>query len=150
MNPPLRSDENRLATIQALLDGTACMIASDHAPHSEEEKQRVYEKCPNGIIGIETMIPLIYTNLVKPGIATFKQMQEWFVENPSKVFDLPLNEIKVNAMANLCVLDIDTLREYKKEEILSKSFNSPFIGTKLYGWPILTICDGKVVYKMEA
>ena len=68
MNPPLRSEEDRIATVNALLDGTACMIASDHAPHSEEEKSLEYDKCPNGIIGIETMIPIIYTEFVKKGL----------------------------------------------------------------------------------
>ena len=65
MNPPLRSEENRLETIKALLDGTACMIASDHAPHTEEEKSQEYDKCPNGILGLETMLPVVYTNFIK-------------------------------------------------------------------------------------
>ena len=79
MNPPLREESDRLETIKALLDGTACMIASDHAPHSEEEKSQEYDKCPNGIIGIETMIPIIYTEFVKKGLITFDRFLDILV-----------------------------------------------------------------------
>lgn len=149
MNPPLRSVEDQNATLEALLDGTADMIATDHAPHSKEEKSGPYEKCPNGIIGLETLIPLVYTNLVKKGKATVGQMQQWLVENPSKIFDLPCNKIAENEYANLCVIDIENEHTYCQEEIVSKSSNSPYIGMSLFGWPVLTICDGKIVYKRE-
>ena len=85
MNPPLRSEANRLATLKALLDGTACIIASDHAPHTKEEKSQEYEKCPNGIIGLETMIPLVYTNLIKTNIASHEDFLNWLVYNPIKI-----------------------------------------------------------------
>ena len=147
MNPPLRSEENRLATLKALLDGTACMIASDHAPHSEEEKSQEYSKCPNGIIGIETMIPLVYTNLIKTGLATHEDFLNWLVYNPIKVFNLPQRSLSVGSVADITILDITNYREYTKEEILSMGKNSPFIGMKLTGFPKYTIVNGKLIWQ---
>lgn len=150
MNPPLRSEANRLATIEALLDGTACMIASDHAPHSEEEKSKEYDKCPNGILGLETMLPVVYTNFVKTGMATLNQFIDWFNTNPAKVFGLPNNDIKIGNIANITVLDINKERIYTKDEIVSLGKNTPFIGFKLTGYPVCTIVNGRVVYYYEA
>lgn len=150
MNPPLRSEANRLATIEALLDGTACMVASDHAPHSIEEKSKEYNSCPNGILGLETMLPVVYTYLVKTGKATLSQFVDWFNTNPAKVFNLPNNDIKIGNVANITVLDINSERVYTKEEIVSLGKNSPFIGFKLTGYPVITIVNGRVVYYYEA
>ena len=147
MNPPLRSEENRLETIKALLDGTACMVASDHAPHSEIEKSQEYSKCPNGIIGIETMLPIVYTYFIDKGLATHQDFINWFITNPSKVFNLKEKKIEVNEEADLVALDIVNERIYTKEEILSKSKNTPYIGMKLKGFPILTILNDKVVWR---
>ena len=147
MNPPLRDEVDRRATIKALLDGVATMIATDHAPHSEEEKAREYKLAPNGIIGFETMFPLVYTNLVKSGLATHKQMLEWTVYNPAKRFNLPHGDIVEGGRADIAVLDIEHEHTYTKEEIVSKSKNTPFIGFKLYGFNTLTIIDGQIVYE---
>ena len=147
MNPPLRSEENRLETIKALLDGTAQVIASDHAPHTVEEKSQEYNKCPNGIIGLETMIPLVYTNLVKTGIATIEDMLNWLVYNPIKIFNLPERKLAPGYPADLAILDIETEREYKEEEILSMGKNSPFIGMKMTGYPKCTLVNGKIVWQ---
>ena len=147
MNPPLRSEEDRLETVKALLDGTATVIASDHAPHTEMEKSQEYDKCPNGIIGLETMIPLVYTKLIKTGLATFQDMLDWLVYNPIKIFNLPKRSLEVGYPADIAVLDITNEREYKKEEILSMGKNTPFIGMKLTGFPKYTLVDGKIVYK---
>ena len=149
MNPPLRSEENRLETIKALLDGTACMIASDHAPHSKEEKNQEYAKAPNGIIGIETMIPLIYTHFVDKGIATLDDFLNWLVYNPRKVFSLPERKIEIGQIADLTVLDINTKRKYIKEEILSLSSNCPYINMEMKGFPLLTLVNGKVVWEVK-
>ncbi len=146
MNPPLRSEEDRLSTIKALLDNTALMLASDHAPHTKEEKSLEYDKTPNGIIGLETMIPLVYTNLIKNGIATLTDLTNWLVTNPAKVFGLEANEIKEKKYANIIALDINNLHTYTEDEILSKGKNSPFVGMSLYGFNKLTIYKGKVVY----
>ena len=150
MNPPLRSEANRLATVKALLDGTATVIASDHAPHSVEEKSREYDKCPNGILGLETMLPVVYTYFVKRGLADITDLNNWFNVNPAKIFNLPVNKIEVNSPANITVLDVNTEREYTLEEIVSLGKNTPFIGDKLTGYPVYTIVNGKVVYKYEA
>lgn len=147
MNPPLRSEANRLATLNALLDGTACMIASDHAPHTKEEKSQEYEKCPNGIIGLETMIPLVYTNLIKTNIASHEDFLNWLVYNPIKVFNLPERKLEVGYPADLAILDINNYREYKEDEILSMGKNSPFIGMKLTGFCKYTIVKGKIVWQ---
>ena len=147
MNPPLRSKENQLETIMALLDGTAIMIASDHAPHSEEEKNQPYEKCPNGIIGIETMLPLIYTYFIKNNLATYEDFINWFVTNPRKVFSLKESKIEVGYAADITALDIKTTRKYTKEEILSLSKNSPYIGMELTGFPRFTLVNGEIVWR---
>ena len=147
MNPPLRSEDNRLETIKALLDGTAQIIASDHAPHSESEKSQEYSKCPNGIIGLETIIPLVYTNLVKTGIASYENFLNWLVYNPIKIFGLPERKLAVGYPADLAVLDINTVREYRKEEILSMGKNTPFIGMKLTGFAKYTLVSGKIVWQ---
>ena len=149
MNPPLRCNADMEATIKALLDGTADIIASDHAPHSIEEKQKEYSKCPNGIIGLETTLPLVYTNLIKTNKASLLDLKRWLVDNPSRIFNLENNEIRVGNNCNLVVIDIDNPHIYSVDEIKSKAQNSPYIGYKLYGWPILTICNGKIVYQKD-
>ena len=147
MNPPLRSEEDRLATVKALLDGVACMIASDHAPHSEEEKSKEYDLCPNGIIGLETMIPIIYTDFVKTNLISLDRFLEILVYNPIKVFNLPKRDLKEGMIADIAVLDIENEQVYAKENIVSKGKNSPFIGKKYYGFNTLTIVGGKIIYK---
>ena len=147
MNPPLRSEEDRIATVNALLDGTACMIASDHAPHSEEEKSLEYDKCPNGIIGIETMIPIIYTEFVKKGLIGLNRFLDILVYNPIKVFNLPERDLNVGSIADITVIDIENSHKYTKEEILSKGKNSPFIGNSYYGFPKYTFVNGELVFK---
>ena len=147
MNPPLRSEQNRLETIKALLDGTAIMVASDHAPHSEEEKSREYDKCLNGIIGLETMLPLVYTAFIDTNMASLNDFVDWFVTNPNKVFSLEERKVEEGYVADLTALNLDEKRIYTKEEILSKGKNSPYIGMELKGYPVLTIYNGKVVWR---
>jgi len=147
MNPPLREESDRLETIKALLDGTACMIASDHAPHSEEEKSQEYDKCPNGIIGIETMIPIIYTEFVKKGLISLNRFLDILVYNPIKVFNLPERDLKVGSVADIAIIDIENEHIYSREEILSKGKNSPFIGKSYYGFTKYTLVNGEIVYK---
>ena len=149
MNPPLRSERNRLETIKALLDGTACMIASDHAPHTKEEKSKSYEQAPNGIIGIETMLPLIYTHFIDTGLASLNDFISWFTTNPRKIFSLSERKIEVGYQADLTVLDIQNKRKYKEKEILSLSTNCPYIGMEMKGFPILTIYKGNIVWEEE-
>lgn len=147
MNPPLRSEENRLETIKALLDGTVSLIASDHAPHTEEEKSREYDKCPNGIIGLETMIPIIYTEFVKTNLISLERFLDILVYNPIKIFNLPKKDIKVGEIADMAIIDIENPHQYTKDEILSKGKNSPFIGKSYYGFTKYTILNGKLIYQ---
>lgn len=147
MNPPLRTEEDRIATVEALLDGTACMIASDHAPHSIEEKSQEYDRCPNGIIGLETMIPIIYTNFVKTNLISLGKFLDILVYNPIKVFNLPKRDLKEGMIADIVVLDIENEYQYLENEILSKGKNSPFINELYYGFTKYTFVNGKLVYK---
>lgn len=149
MNPPLRTKEDQQATIDALLDGTAQIIATDHAPHTEEEKSKEYHLCPNGIIGLETLIPVIYTNFVKNGLISWNRFLELLVYNPIKIFNLPKRDLKEGMIADIAIIDINHLHQYKKEEILSKGKNSPFINQKYYGFVKYTIVNGKILYKGE-
>ena len=147
MNPPLRSKEDMEETIKALLDGTAIMIASDHAPHAAHEKNVEYSKCLNGIIGLETMIPLIYTHFIETKKATLNDFMDWFVTNPNKVFSLPERKLEVGYDADITVLDIKTKRKFTEEEIVSLSKNSPYIGMEMTGFPKYTLVNGKIVWR---
>ena len=147
MNPPLRSEVDRLSTVEALIDGVACMIASDHAPHTEEEKSQEYNLCPNGIIGAETMLPIIYTRFVKTGLISLERFLDILVYNPIKIFNLPKRDLCVGSIADITILDIENEHTYTKEEILSKGKNSPFIGMSFYGFPKYTLVNGKIVYR---
>lgn len=149
MNPPLRSKENQEATMNALLTHIAACVATDHAPHTEEEKNLPYEKAPNGIIGLETAIPLVYTNLVKTGKMTLEDMQNVLCHNPRRIFEIEDRRIEEGYEANLAILDLEDEHTYTKDEILSKGKNSPFIGEKLYGFNVMTIYQGRIVYKKE-
>ena len=149
MNPPLRSEENRLETIKALLDKTAIMIASDHAPHALHEKDKEYNKCLNGIIGLETMIPLVYTNFIKTNMASLQDFIDWFVTNPNKVFNLPERKIEKGYVADIAILDIKNTRKFTEEEILSLSKNSPYIGMEMTGFAKYTLVDGKIIWRAK-
>ena len=145
MNPPIRSEEDRLALIEGIKDGTIDVIATDHAPHSAEEKSKGLEKSLMGVVGIETAFAVCYTKLVKTGIITLEKLTELLNVNAKKRF-LIGGEIKVGENANLTVFDLN--EEYTVE---SKNFKSlgkatPFEGEKLYGKCKLTLCDGKIVY----
>lgn len=147
MNPPLRSEKDRLETVNALLNNVATVIATDHAPHSKSDKDKEYSSAANGIIGLETCAPLVYTNLIKNGLATFKDFEDWLSNNPRKLIGLKENRIKEGEVANLCVLDIDNIHTYKETEIESKGHNCPYIGMSLYGFNTLTIYNGKIVFR---
>ena len=145
MNPPLRPRSDMEATVEALLDGTIDMLATDHAPHAKHEKGE-YAKSLNGIIGLETFLPSIYTHFVKTGCISKARFIELVSTSPAKRFGLPVPTLKVGEKANLCALDIDTLHKYTEDEILSLSKNSPFIGYEFYGFNKLTIVNGKIKY----
>ena len=141
MNPPLRSKEDREALIEGLLDGTIDMIATDHAPHSAEEKSRGLEKSAFGIVGIETAFPLLYTYLVKPGILSLERLIELLTVNPRKRFGIPCG-------VDFTVWDLNALSKIDPSEFLSMGKATPFAGWEVSGKCMATVCDGKVVYKV--
>ena len=140
MNPPLRSKEDKLALIEGIVDGTIDMIATDHAPHSAEEKSRGLEKSAFGVVGLETALAAMYTHLVKPGIITLEKLTQLLVDNPRKRFGLPLG-------MDFSVWDLS--REYTVDpgEFQSMGKSSPFTGMAFYGRCLLTVCDGRVVWQ---
>lgn len=149
MNPPLRSKEDQIATIKALLSGVANVVATDHAPHTKTEKSLPYEKALNGIIGLETLVPLIYTNLIRTNLASLDDFINWLINNPRKI--MGLNEVKLESgyPADIACFDIFNKHKYNEEEIKSKAVNSPFIGYELYGFCKYCFVDGKLVYGGE-
>ena len=145
MNPPLRTGEDRQAIIKALKDGTIDFIATDHAPHSSEEKNQEFTKAPSGIIGLETALGLGITNLVRENKLSLMEFLEKLTINPAKLYKLETGRIKEGLPADLVIFDEN--EEYTVEKFKSKSSNSPYIGKKLYGKVKYTICNGKIVYK---
>ena len=145
MNPPLRTEKDRLAIIEGLKDGTIDLIATDHAPHSTEEKSRPITQTPSGIIGLETSLALGITSLVRPGHLTLSQLIEKMTINPANLYHLPCGSVTEGKAADLVLFDPN--EKWTPETYASKSSNSPFTGWELYGKVKYTICDGKIVYK---
>ena len=141
MNPPLRSKEDRQALLEGILDGTIDCIATDHAPHSEEEKARGLEKSPFGITGIELAFPILYTHLVKTGIITLEKLTALICINPRKRFN-------ITSDTGFTLWDTEKAFTVKKEDLVSMGKATPFEGETLYGECVLTVKDGKIVYKI--
>ena len=148
MNPPLRTEKDRLGIIEGIRDGSIDMIATDHAPHSAEEKavEPVW-KAPSGIIGLETALALAVTNLVKPGHLTMVQLMEKMSLNPAKLYRFDKGSVAEGADADLVIFDENERWTVTEDDIASKSHNTPFIGAELYGRVKYTICGGRIVYE---
>ena len=146
MNPPIRSEEDRLALIEGIKDGTIDMIATDHAPHSAEEKSRGLKDSLMGVVGIETAFAVCYTKLVKTGIITLEKLINLLSKNPRERFNL-CGEIKVGEKADLTVFDLNCKYVVNPDDFLSKGRATPFENEEVYGKCKLTICGGKIVYK---
>ncbi len=142
MNPPLRSEEDRLALIDGIKDGTIDMIATDHAPHSPEEKGKGLKDSLMGVVGIETAFPILYTYLVKTGIITLEKLLDLIVYAPRKRFGLPLDP-----QQDFCVFDLNAEYVVDESTFLSKGRSTPFAGWKVQGKCLLTVCGGKVAYR---
>jgi dihydroorotase len=140
MNPPLRSEADRKAILEGILDGTIDMIATDHAPHSAEEKARGLEKSAMGVVGIETAFPLLYTHLVKTGLITLERLIELMAVNPRKRFNIPETE-------DFSVWDLSKEYTIDPEEFLSKGRATPFAGWNVFGENLMTIVGGKIVWQ---
>ena len=141
MNPPIRSAEDRAELIKGICDGTVDMIATDHAPHSAEEKSRGLEKSVFGIVGLETSFPLMYTHFVKKGILSLEKLVEIMAINPRKRFGIPLNE------GDLSVWDLESSFTVDPESFESMGKATPFEGAELYGKAMLTLCGNRTVFK---
>ncbi len=145
MNPPLRTKEDREALIVALKDGTIDMIATDHAPHSKEEKEKPLTEAPSGIIGLETSLPLCVTELVKKGHLSYVELFEKMCLNPARLYRLDSGYLAEGGPADLVIFD--DREEFAAGPFESKSSNSPFTGRKMFGKVKTTICSGKAVYQ---
>ena len=141
MNPPIRGEEDRFALIEGLKDGTIDMIATDHAPHSLEEKSKGLKGSLNGIVGLETAFPILYTHLVKKGIITLEKLIDLMSTNPRKRFNLKLN--------GYSVWDLDKEYIINPETFESKGKSTPFKGERVFGELKMTIVNDRVVYKKE-
>lgn len=145
MNPPLRTKEDREALIVALKDGTIDMIATDHAPHSKEEKEKPLTEAPSGIIGLETSLPLCVTELVKKGHLSYVELFEKMCLNPARLYRLDSGYLAEGGPEDLVIFDDQ--EEFAAGPFESKSSNSPFTGRKMFGKVKTTICSGKAVYQ---
>lgn len=140
MNPPLRGAADRLALIEGIRDGTIDMIATDHAPHSAEEKSRGLEKSTFGVVGLETAFPVLYTRLVKTGIISLEKLIDLLVTNPRKRFCLPLG-------CDFSVWDLHTEARIDPHAFLSMGKATPFAGWKVFGECVATVCGGRLVWQ---
>ena len=141
MNPPIRSEEDRQALIKGLQDGTIDMIATDHAPHSSEEKSRGLQNSLMGIVGLETAFPVMYTYLVKKGIITLERLIELMAINPRRRFGLQSTD-------DICVYDLQSEYKIDPGEFKSKGKSTPFDGLTVTGKNLLTVCGGKAVWNI--
>ncbi|MEK4485045.1 dihydroorotase [Psychrobacillus sp. FSL H8-0484] len=149
MNPPLRGKDDMMALREGLLDGTLDLIATDHAPHTDEEKANGFEKAPFGIVGLETAFPLLYTHFVKNGEWTIKQLLDYLTNKPADVFGFEFGKLKEGAPADLVLIDLEKEQAIDKEAFLSKGKNTPFNGWVCTGWPQVTIYNGEIVWQEE-
>jgi dihydroorotase len=148
MNPPLPSKEDQKALIEGILDGTVDVIATDHAPHSPEEKLGKFTEGAFGIVGIEQAFQLMYTHFVKTGILTLERLIQLMSLDVIEKFDIEdVGRLRIGDTADIAVFDIENESVIKKEDFLSKGLNTPFMGEKVFGDTILTLVDGKIAYQ---
>lgn len=146
MNPPLRSEDDRLAVLEAVLDGTVDCIVTDHAPHAAEEKAD-FLKAPNGVVGLETSLAVTLTQLYHTGKLTLGRIAELMAINPRKLLGIEVTRIEKGARADLAVVDLDKEWTVVPEELHSKSKNTVFKGEKLKGKNIMTITNGEIRFE---
>jgi dihydroorotase len=146
MNPPLRSDGDRKALLDALRDGTIGAVATDHAPHARHEKEVPFEEAPFGVTGLETAFAALYTQLVEPGVLPLATLLERMSAGPARIYGLEPPRIEVGAPANLVLLDLDAAWHVDEGSFRSKSANSWLLGAKLRGRVLQTVAAGKLVY----
>ena len=145
MNPPLRTEEDRQAILRGLADGTIDLIATDHAPHTAQEKAQDITKAPSGIIGLETALPLAITELVRGGYLSVKGVLEKMSANPAAMYRLDAGYLAEGGPADIILVDTEATQVFT--DYASRSSNSPFTGRELYGVVKVTICGGEIVYQ---
>jgi dihydroorotase len=146
MNPPLRSEQDRTALIEGLRRGTIAAIATDHAPHSREEKEAPFEQAPFGVTGLETSFAALYTHLVEPGLISLETLLDRMSAGPARALDLPEPRLEVGARANLVLLDLETEWTVEEARFRSRSANSWLLGKRLRGLVLKTVADGRLVH----
>jgi dihydroorotase len=150
MKPPLRGEEDKKAILTAVLDGTIDVFATDHAPHTPDEKEVEFDYAPFGIIGLETAVPLLLDKLVNPGLISLQRFVEMMSLNPATILGLKnKGRIDIGADADLTVLNLSTNHTIDSSSFFSKSRNTPFNGWTVNGIPEITIVSGKIVYKVK-
>lgn len=149
MNPPLRSLDDKNALINGLIDGTIDIVATDHAPHHEREKQVEISSAAFGIVGLETSFPLLYTKLVKENKMELKRLVECMSTIPADLFNIPHGDLHVEDIADLTIIDLDKKKKININEFNSKGKNSPFHGEVVEAWPVITILEGEIIYRRE-
>jgi dihydroorotase len=147
MNPPLRSQEDKQALIEGIVDGTIDVIATDHAPHSAEEKSKGLAGSAMGVVGLETAFSVLYTKLVKTGVITLEKLINLMSVKPREIFSLGSGQIKEGEIADLALLDLDADWTVNPDEFVSMGRATPFESWNLQGKNILTICKGEIVYE---
>lgn len=150
MNPPLRCEADRQALLEGVADGTVDVIASDHAPHHLDEKRREFEAAPFGIVGLETLVPLMMDRLVRAGVIDLSRLVTLLSVNPAKILKLGRGTLARGATADVTVIDPERSMQVDVERFRSRSRNTPFGGWELQGWPVMTIVEGRVVYEADA
>lgn len=145
VSPPLRTAQDREALLEGLKDGTIDVIATDHAPHAQEEKEVEYAYAPFGLIGLETLVPLVVDRLVHGGHLSWMEAIAKVTINPAQILNLDLGTLGVGQVADITVIDPDKVAQVRKEEFYSMARNTPFDGWELKGWPVMTIMDGHVL-----
>ncbi|PUB18114.1 dihydroorotase [Paenisporosarcina sp. OV554] len=149
MNPPLRAREDLKALIEGLEDGTLDFIATDHAPHTAQEKGDSMEQAPFGIVGLETAFPLLYTHFVKTGKWTLTQLVDWLTNRPADVFGLPYGRLLMGESADLVFIDLTKEQNIDTATFVSNGKNTPFQDWTCTGWPVMTMFEGNVIWQEE-
>ena len=149
VNPPLRTADDRAAIRQGLADGTIDVIATDHAPHTEEEKDVEYEKAPFGLVGLETAVGLVWTELVHTGLLTPLQAVTCLTRNPARILGIPKGTLAPGADADITIIDPELEEVVDPAKFVSKSRNTPFAGRRLKGLPRLTMVGGRVIMERD-
>ncbi|MFI3284019.1 MAG: dihydroorotase [Erysipelotrichaceae bacterium] len=147
MNPPLRTKEDQKALLEGILDGTIEIIATDHAPHAQEEKSQGLKASMMGIIGSELAFSLLYTKLVKTNQLSLEKLVQLMSDVPANIFGIDGGYIDQDEVANLCIINLKDQQKITEKSLASKSKNTPFIGEHVHGINYMTICNGKIVYR---